>query len=667
MCHCSRRLLRRTFAVLAVTVWIALGSGSAAASGASRAPAHPTGHVAGPAGFESLAGARYSPLGALYDASFDLRDLGKVSSVKSQSPFQTCWTFAAIGSLESCLLPGEPRDFSEDSLVWFHGFDAARPGGGNAFMATAQLTRWDGPFTEAQDPYGDGIHPEPSTLTVQKHVQDVMFLPPRLNATDNDNVKWAITTYGGVDASMYADAGMQASTTSAYWNETTDSYCYSGAVLPNHDVLIVGWDDAWPKAKFSTQPAGDGAFLVKNSWGGAWGDGGYFWVSYYDSRLGYGGYNSVFMGAEPTDAYTDVYQWDPLGYTGWTVAYVGTSTGWSANKFTADADAQLKAIGFYTLGPNASYEIFAGPALTSLTSYGSGTLTWFGYHTVDLSTPMNVSSGEAFIVAVKITTPDFRGKKIYPIVCERPYANYSSAATATSGQSYEGPNGTTWYDVAEEYPNTNVCVKAYTATDSIAPVTTAGGVPPGWVNGDVTITLSAIDDQGGSGMSGGHAKTEYSRDGGRSWTEGNVVTYLVWKRGGGSGVHTLLYRSSDAAGNLEEARSCTVSIDARPPRTTDDAPLTSRTSDVTVHFASVDSLVGVTACSGVKETWCRVDSGGWLKGTQVTVPSAGNLGVHWICYYSRDNAGNLEMTRWCSVTIAASALGRHAVRGPVSS
>ncbi len=517
MSHSSRRLLRRTLVTFVVAACVALGSAPAAASGTSRALDRPTGHVAGPAGFESLAGARYSPLGALYDASFDLRDLGKVSSVKSQSPFQTCWSFAALGSLESCLLPGESWDFSEDSLVWFHGFDYARPdGGGNAFMATAQLTRWDGPFTEAQDLYGDGIHPDPSSLTVQKHVQDVMFVPPRQNATDNDNIKWALTTYGGVDVSMYADAGMQASTTSAYWNETTNSYYYGGAIIANHDVLIIGWDDGYAKTNFSTQPAGDGAFLVKNSWGSAWGDAGYFWVSYYDSRLGYGGSNAVFMGAEPTVAYTDVYQWDPLGYTGRTVGYLGTSTGWSANRFTADADAQLKAIGFYTLGPNASYEIFAGPALTSLTSYGSGTLTWFGYHTVDLSTPVNVTSGQPFVVAVKITTPDFRGKKIYPIVCEGPKVNYSSGAAASAGQSYEGPDGVVWYDVAAEYPNYNVCVKAYTWSDSIAPVTTAGGVPPGWVNGDVTVTLSAVDNQGGSGMSGGHAKTEYSRDG---WQE----------------------------------------------------------------------------------------------------------------------------------------------------
>ena len=72
-------------------------------------------------------------------------------------------------------------------------------------------------------------------------------------------------------------------------------------------------------------------------------------------------------------------------------------------------------------------------------------------------------------------------------------------------------------------------------------------------------------DAGGSGMSGGLAKTEYSKDGGATWSTGTSVTYGVWKRGGGSGLHTLLYRSTDAAGNLESTQSCEVKMDARAP------------------------------------------------------------------------------------------------------
>jgi C1A family cysteine protease len=59
-----------------------------------------------------------------YPASFDLRTRGKVTSVKNQNPYGTCWTFASLGSLESCLMPGQNLDFSEDNVVLTSGFDA---------------------------------------------------------------------------------------------------------------------------------------------------------------------------------------------------------------------------------------------------------------------------------------------------------------------------------------------------------------------------------------------------------------------------------------------------------------------------------------------------------------------------------------------------------------
>ena len=204
------------------------------------------------------------------------------------------------------------------------------------------------------------------------------------------------------------------------------------------------------------------------------------------------------------------------------------------------------------------------------------------------------------------------------------------------------------------------CLARFSSPDATAPVT-SNDAPAAWQQGAVTVHLTPIDS--GSGIVGGLAKTEYSRDGGLTWQRGTTVTYDTWKRGGGSGLHTLLYRSTDAAGNLEEERSCEVKIDARPPRTTDDAPLTPQTGNVTVHLTAADSLTGVTASSGVKETWYSVDGAGWVKGSAVTITAAGHIGRHWIAYYSTDNAGNTEMTRWCSLTISASALVRHAVRG----
>lgn len=43
----------------------------------------------------------------------------------------------------------------------------------------------------------------------------------------------------------------------------------SNGIQPNHAVCIVGYDDTYPKENFNAdhQPQGDGAFIVKNSWG----------------------------------------------------------------------------------------------------------------------------------------------------------------------------------------------------------------------------------------------------------------------------------------------------------------------------------------------------------------------------------------------------------------
>ncbi len=103
---------------------------------------------------------------ATYPASYDLRTQGKLTPVKNQNPYGTCWAFASLASLESGLMPGQEWDFSENHLVRWSGFDNAPQGpyehGGNATMTTAYLARWQGPVNEADSPYID-----PSTPSVR--------------------------------------------------------------------------------------------------------------------------------------------------------------------------------------------------------------------------------------------------------------------------------------------------------------------------------------------------------------------------------------------------------------------------------------------------------------------------------------------------------------------
>ena len=81
---------------------------------------------------------------------------------------------------------------------------------------------------------------------------------------------------------------------------------------------------------FDNPPPGNGAFIVRNSWGSTWGDAGYFYISYYDTRIGRD--NAMFT-AQPPTTYTRIYQYDPLG---WVANFgFGTDTAYYANVFTS--------------------------------------------------------------------------------------------------------------------------------------------------------------------------------------------------------------------------------------------------------------------------------------------------------------------------------------------
>lgn len=396
-------------------------------------------------------------------ASYDLRTTGKLTSVRNQGGCGSCWAFATFGSMESCLMPGESRDFSENNLKNLSGFDYTCCQGGHQFMAAAYLSRWGGPVNEINDPYNSSSCTSPTGLTVQKHVQQIILLPDRASLTDNDAIKQAVMTHGAVYTSFWW--------TDSSYNSSTYSYYYTGS-SSNHAVCIVGWDDNYDKTRFLTQPPANGAFIVRNSWGSGWGQGGYFYVSYYDTTFGKN--NAVFAGNSPVTEYDRIFQYDPLGWTG-NVGY-GTTTAWGANIFTASQSGPVSAFSFYASTPGTSYDarIYLNPNNGPIRSTGyvareTGTVADSGYYTVPIATLVQVNAGDRFSVVIKFTTPGMN----YPIPMEQPIGGYSSAATAGSGQSYISSTGSTWTDITKNFKDTNVCIKAFGASPGIT-VTSSG-------------------------------------------------------------------------------------------------------------------------------------------------------------------------------------------------
>ncbi|MDI6828928.1 MAG: lectin like domain-containing protein, partial [Armatimonadota bacterium] len=402
-----------------------------------------------------------------FPSSFDLRALGKLTPVKDQGYCGSCWSFATYGSMESCMLPTETRDFSENNLKNKHGFDPTCCAGGNHWMSTAYFARWDGPINEADDPYNASSCTSPTGLVVQKHVQAVNFIPDRGGPLDNDNIKQALMTYGAVYTCFYWDSG--------YYNPSTCAYYYNGYAYSNHAVCIVGWDDNYPASNFIIQPPGNGAFIVKNSWGTNWGSNGYLYISYYDTNIGTE--NALFITPQSTTNYKQVYQYDPLGWVS-SLGY-GNPTAWFANVFTATTSDYLAAVSFYVASPNSSYEIYVylNPTSGPINPNGPvaskvGTIANAGYQTVVLNSPVQLTIGQKFSVVVKLTTPGYN----WPIPFEYPFSGYSSAAEANPGESYISSNGTSWRDITTNYANANVCLKAFTIDGIGLSVSPASGM-----------------------------------------------------------------------------------------------------------------------------------------------------------------------------------------------
>ncbi len=177
--------------------------------------------------------------------------------------------------------------------------------------------------------------------------------------------------------------------------------------------------------------------------------------------------------------------------------------------------------------------------------------------------------------------------------------------------------------------------------DDTAPVTTAevSGTPvEGWLTGPATVTLTAADEDGGSGV----ARTEYQLDDATEWTAYTAPVPVT-----GDGEHELRFRSVDEAGNVEETKTVTVRIDATAPVSTATfAPA----NDEGWHDGTIPVVLTSTdAGSGVALLEWSLDGGDWTPYTE-PVEISGD-GDHELLYRATDTAGNAETLKAAVVRI----------------
>ena len=428
---------------------------------------------------------------------YDARDDNLISPVRLQDPWGACWAFGSLAAIEANLVKqglisqdthlsprhliyfaGTPAEdigaqtgegqHPADELVALYGENAVFEMGGHAQEVASAISTGEGVAFEADFPYqndegfigGNGASyasdgtwtlPEDDRYTSAFTLLNMHRLPSPGGYSSGDDlsevqmdfdaldaVKQAILDYGAVSASYCSYRGedgqanyYDAEHATFFTNETTDI---------DHDICIIGWDNDYSRLNFTTgkdgsYPEGDGAWIVKNSWGAStgsfpnkanWGDGGYFYLSYFDRSVT--GFTAWEMAARSTsDAEEIINQHDYMGQRSNSetrVTYAAPRA--YANNFVAETDQLVKPVSVNTYAPRTEVSIRlyllpddAGssgvvvPTRGKLLASKDVVCDWAGYHRIALDGSYLVREGQRFSVVVSMVEVDAAGNRVY--------------------------------------------------------------------------------------------------------------------------------------------------------------------------------------------------------------------------------------------------------------
>lgn len=384
-------------------------------------------------------------LGNALPTRYNYAEEGRLPKVQDQGQEGTCWAYATLSAMESSLLPNEKYEFSRKHLVDYSATYNKNRNGGDYTFSLAYLTSWHGPVSDNANGYGK----------VKKHLQSAQILTPK----DQEEMKRMVFKYGGVETSIYLQRAVSADG-SPYYNSSAAAYAYEGDSHANHDVVVVGWDDNFPKENFPINVKRDGAFICLNSWGKSFGQDGLFYVSY--DCVAFGEVSVCYTQIENLDNYDNIYQSDLFGWTA-TMGYKDRPNVYFANVYKAKRNEKIKAVGFYAAEENTDFEVFICEdfkGTNSLSNRGHASVTASfdnkGFYTLNLDKPYNVEKGKKFSIIVKAHNK----KKSLKLVPVETKTKSMKKVILKDGEGYISPDGMNWQSTEKE--KCNVCLKAYT-------------------------------------------------------------------------------------------------------------------------------------------------------------------------------------------------------------
>jgi cathepsin L len=210
--------------------------------------------------------------------AFNWRDKEVLPPIGNQGRCGSCWAFAAGATYDAAykIRNGTSVSVSEQHILSCAiGNDGRRAGTckGGWYDPVFQWTIGKGVVNEGTMPYRatDTACPTPS-VPGQYRAVSWGFVTSNSDIPLIRDIKQSVCRYGVIAAAMEATTAFQ-SYAGGYFNEGSSG-------VPNHAVTIVGWDE-------NAAGHGKGAWLVRNSWGTAWGDKGYAWIQYGSNKIGY--------------------------------------------------------------------------------------------------------------------------------------------------------------------------------------------------------------------------------------------------------------------------------------------------------------------------------------------------------------------------------------------